>query len=152
MLSASYVYCQEESKIVGRRGNYEYPFSIDADILEVSFKLEDDMLTINFIIAGDFMRGTRQYNYCYHINLYDSQDQEWKDLFATIIVAYFPSLRTTAVGIAGSTSNKTLPYSVNGSRLTITGLTLSDIGNRYIFYASARAIFIYEKKSFGSRC
>jgi hypothetical protein len=122
----SYGFCQEESKIVGKLGTVSDP---DADILEVSFILTGDQLTIRYTIAGNFMR-----TYLYLV-YFEEGEVSSKTYLAGIVVGYWVG-QDNAV-MSGRFANKSLTFVVSGHTMTISGITLNDIGNRYIFYSHA---------------
>jgi hypothetical protein len=129
----SYVQCQEDSKIPGKRGNVA---DADADILEVSFQLlENKSFMIKYVIAGNFVQ-----KYFYGINLYAYEENR---TFGNIILGYQEQRRGVYFIDTATMRIKPLPYSIQGSTLTITGLTLADLEDRYAFYARAQTA--YEK-------
>jgi len=133
---ASYAHGQEETLIMGRRGNVSDP---DADILQVSFQLQSDKsLTILYVIDGKFVD-----KYSYGINLHAYEENR---TFGNIVLGYYQQ-RQGVYYVDQSTSQvKPLQYSIQGSTLKITGLTISDLGDRYAFYASAQTVVEQNKQ------
>ncbi|MEM3501586.1 MAG: hypothetical protein QXI59_02865 [Candidatus Bathyarchaeia archaeon] len=122
---------QEYTKIDGRKGNVADP---NADILEVNFQLlKDGTLTIKYVIAGSFDLK----KYIYGINLYDYGSDQALHPIANIILGTFEQKQ--GVWFVNSSTLKVDPlqYSIEGSTLTISGLTIELLGYRYAFYASA---------------
>ncbi|MEM3448090.1 MAG: hypothetical protein QXP38_04305 [Nitrososphaerota archaeon] len=120
-----------ESKILGKKGN---AISTESDIVEVEFELKGNYLNIKYKIAGKFYT-----NNFYFVNIYDAEYQEWDNMKYTILFGYFESKHSWVAFVYDASEKllKDLKYYVSDSVLTITGLTIDDIGHKYIFYASA---------------
>jgi len=132
----SYVQCQEDSKVPGKRGNVA---DADADILEVSFQLlENKSFVIKYVIAGNF-----EQKYYYGINLYAYEENR---TLANVILGYQEQKRGVYFIDPATMRIKPLPYSIQGSTLIITGLTLTDLEDRYAFYARAQTAYEKDKK------
>lgn len=126
----SYALGQEETLILGRRGNVNDP---NADILQVSFQLQSDKsLTILYVIEGKFVD-----KYSYGINLHAYEENR---TFGNIVLGYYQQKQGVYYIDQSTARVKPLQYSIQGSTLKISGLTLSDIGDRYAFYASAQTV------------
>jgi len=133
---AGYAQSQEESKIPGKRGNVP---DADADILEVTFRLlENKSFIINYVIAGSFLE-----KYYYGLDLYAYGENR---SFASIILGYYEQKRGVFFVDLATMRVKPLPYAIQGSTLTITGLTLADLEDRYAFYARAQTAYEKDKK------
>jgi len=77
--AASDVRSHEDTLIMGRRGNVKDP---DADILQVSFQLQNDnSLTILYVIDGKFID-----KYSYGINLHAYEENR---TFGNIVLGYY---------------------------------------------------------------
>ncbi|MEM2942357.1 MAG: hypothetical protein QXT81_02930 [Candidatus Bathyarchaeia archaeon] len=120
-------YCLEETIIMGERGNVDDP---DADILQVSFELSDESLTILYVIDGRFVD-----KYSYAINLHAYEENR---TFGSIVLGYYQEKQGVYYVDQSTGQVKPLKYSIQGSTLKITGVALSDLGRRYAFYASAQ--------------
>ncbi|MBS7623187.1 hypothetical protein KEJ39_05880 [Candidatus Bathyarchaeota archaeon] len=120
-------YCLEETIMMGERGNVSDP---DADILQVSFELNDESLTILYVIDGRFVD---KYSYAISLHAYEENRT-----FGSIILGYYQEKQGVYYVDQLSGQVKPLKYSIQGSTLKITGLALSDLGGRYAFYASAQ--------------
>jgi hypothetical protein len=120
-------HCLEETIIMGERGNVSDP---DADILQVSFKLSDESLTILYVIDGRFVD-----KYSYAINLHAYEENR---TFGSIVLGYYQEKQGVYYVDLSTGQVKPLKYSIQGSTLKITGVALSDLGGRYAFYASAQ--------------
>ena len=127
---------QEETLIMGRRGNVTDP---DADILQVSFQLQnDESLTILYVIDGKFVD-----KYSYGINLHAYEENR---TLGNIVLGYYQQKQGVYYIDQSTSQVKPLQYSIQGSTLKITGLTISDLGDRYAFYASAQTVVEQNKQ------
>ncbi|MCJ7760505.1 hypothetical protein MUP59_05110, partial [Candidatus Bathyarchaeota archaeon] len=120
----------KESKIIGQRGNVNNP---DLDIVEVSFELKGDSLITRYTIAGTFRSGA------YFLeNFYDTADQEFSNRKYFIMFGNFKDTGVAAIfNNVGTNENKNLFLHFDGPTAVISGLTVGDIGNKYIIYVSA---------------
>ncbi|MGQ9543513.1 MAG: hypothetical protein ACUVTM_05450 [Candidatus Bathyarchaeia archaeon] len=124
------VKCQEYSKIDGRKGNVSDP---NADILEVNFQLlENRTFIIRYVIAGNFDLK----RYIYGINLYDYGVNQTLYPIANIILGTFEQKKGVWLVNSSTLKVDSLQYTIQGSTLTIRGLTIEQLG-RYAFYATA---------------
>ncbi len=139
LLAANVTSCtlgQEDTLIMGRRGNVKDP---DADILQVSFQLQNDKsLTILYVIDGKFID-----KYSYGINLHAYEENR---TFGNIVLGYYQQKQGVYYIDQSTSQVKPLQYSIQGSTLKITGLTISDLGDRYAFYVSAQTVVEQNKQ------
>lgn len=131
-------YGKVETRLIWEKGNGD---SINSDISETSFSLIGKKIVIEYVIEGEF-----DSKITYSIYFFDSWSQEWKDSFGYIKINYLGSNTYHVIYnkiIKDQQKGKiirpkTLSSQVRGSSLTITGLDLNDIGNKYTFYVSAK--------------
>jgi len=123
-----YVHCQEETKIIGQKGNAADP---DADILEVDFQLiENKSFVITYTIAGSFIS-----KYVYGIEFFAYGENQ---SFASIVLGTFEQKYGVYFFDSETYKVTALQYTIDGSALKIAGLTLAMMGDRYAFYALAK--------------
>lgn len=128
VIVTGYVYCQEQTKIIGTKGNAADP---DADILEVDFKLlENQSFVITYTIAGNFKS-----KYVYGIEFFAYGENQ---SFAGIVLGTFEQKYGVYFFNSATYKVTALQYTIDGSTLKIGGLTLAMMGDRYAFYALAK--------------
>jgi hypothetical protein len=119
---------QQEAIIKGRKGNVSDP---DADILQASFQLlENGSLVILYVVEGKFVD-----KYIYDINLFAYGENQ---SFGSIVLGYFQNTKGAYYVEPGRGRVKDLQYTIQGSTLKITGLTIVDIGGNDAFYAAVQ--------------
>ncbi len=127
VIVTGYVYCQEQTKIIGQKGNAADP---NANILEVDFKLlENQSFVITYTIAGNFKS-----KYVYGIEFFAYGENQ---SFASIVLGTFEQKYGVYFFDSATYKVTALQYTINGSTLKIGGLTLAMMGDRYAFYALA---------------
>jgi len=106
--------------------------------VEVSFTLQEyGPITIEYKLADSF-----QERIAYVITLYDTETQEHTTNFGMIMLFDSKDEPNWAVYYNEITGGeKPLSFHADGSKIIVEGLTFSDIGNKYAFYASAFSAF-----------
>jgi len=124
--------CLTETKINGKKGNASDP---NGDIVEVDFQfVQNKTFTIKYLIEGTFTP-----KYAYGIDFFAYEENR---TFASIILGTEPNEHKRGVFLIDQDTLKITPltYSIQGSTLTITDLTPSQLGDRYAFHVLAKTV------------
>jgi hypothetical protein len=118
----------------------------ESDINGIGFERDGDSILMAIYVTGDITKGLYDLDYIYTVSFFENKNESWEDSFCTIEVGFFPDENDVVCFIFGSKTQapqsiRKLPFSIDGKGMytvvRIEGLTLNDLNNMEVFYASA---------------